>query len=84
MSTALAELINWFTEEAICPLPDATCELQKPLQELPRSPWRPLGGLLVYTDWPERDRFAQLDIEIRAHQIQQARIEAYSRQSRDA
>jgi hypothetical protein len=84
MSTALAEIINWFTEDVVCPLPDATPEIQTRLQRLPQSPWRSLGGLLDYTDWPERDRFVRLDMEIRARQIQQARIEAHSRQFRAA
>ena len=84
MSTALAEISNWFTDEVAFPPAVATPEIQTRLQRLPQSPWRSLGGLLDYTDWPERDRFAQLDMEIRARQIQQARIEAHSRQSRAA
>ena len=33
---------------------------------LPRGRWRSLGEHLDYTDWPERERFAQLDREIKA------------------
>jgi hypothetical protein len=31
----------------------------------PPGPWRSLGQHLDYTDWPERDRFVQLDREIK-------------------
>ena len=42
MSTALAEIINWFTEDAVYPRPEATTEHQTPLQRLPQS--RSLSG----------------------------------------
>jgi hypothetical protein len=31
----------------------------------PPGPWRSLGQHLDYTNWPERDRFLQLDQEIK-------------------
>lgn len=40
--------------------------VSEPLQKLPPGPWRSLGGYLDYTDWPERDRFAELDQAIQA------------------
>jgi hypothetical protein len=83
MSTALAEISNWFTDEVVRP-PAAAPERQTRLQKLPPLLWRSLGGYLDYTDWSERDRFVYLDMEIRAHQIQQARMDAHSRDSRAA
>src|SRR5579863_4709461 len=37
-----------------------------PLRELPPGPWRSSGGYLDYSDWPERERFAELDRAIQA------------------
>jgi hypothetical protein len=34
------------------------------LRELPPGPFRSLGKYLDYTDWPDRDRFMELDREI--------------------
>jgi hypothetical protein len=31
------------------------------LRRLPPGPWRSLGRYLDYTNWPERDRFLELD-----------------------
>jgi hypothetical protein len=36
-------------------------EATSSLHELPPAPWRSLGGYLDYINWPERDRFVQLD-----------------------
>ena len=40
----------------------------KPLQLVPPGPWRSLGGYLDYRDWPDRERFHDLDraIELQA------------------
>jgi hypothetical protein len=35
-----------------------------PQPKLAPYPWRSLGGHLDYTDWPERERFAELDLAI--------------------
>ena len=39
------------------------------LYELPPGPWRSLGGYLDYADWPERERFAELDRSILAKRL---------------
>lgn len=52
------------------------------LQPLPRARWRSLGEHLDYTRWPERERFLELDREIKAaprdpgHQRSEARTQA--------
>jgi hypothetical protein len=38
------------------------------LPELPPSPWRSLGRRLDYTNWGDRERFAELDAAILARQ----------------
>jgi hypothetical protein len=40
--------------------------VRPPLVKLPPGPWRSLGGYLDYTDWPERERFAELDLAIKS------------------
>ncbi len=37
-----------------------------PLEKLPPSRWRSLGGYLNYAEWPERERFAELDRALKA------------------
>jgi hypothetical protein len=39
-----------------------------PLHQLEPGPWRSLGGYLNYTRWPERERFAELDLAIKVRQ----------------
>lgn len=40
---------------------DEPATINPPLRELPPGPWRSSGGYLDYSDWPERERFAELD-----------------------
>lgn len=47
---------------------DEPCGDRPPLVELPPGPWRSLGGYLDYTDWPERERFMELDLAIKSRQ----------------
>lgn len=35
--------------------------LVRPLREVAPGPWRSLGRYLDYTNWPERERFVELD-----------------------
>jgi hypothetical protein len=79
MNTVTAETGDLFTEEFACAPLDAITECQTPLAKLPASPWRSLGEYLDYSAWTGRERFAQLDMEIRARKIQQARINARSK-----
>jgi hypothetical protein len=37
-----------------------------PLEQTPPGPWRSLGSYLDYTDWPDRERFVELDRSIAA------------------
>jgi hypothetical protein len=37
------------------------CPSEVPLSERPAGPFRSLGRFLDYTDWPDRDRFLELD-----------------------
>jgi hypothetical protein len=46
--------------------PGSVPETLSNLNRLPRARWRSLGAHLDYTHWPERDRFLQLDCEIKA------------------
>jgi hypothetical protein len=48
--------------------PNAPRESRLPLQKLKESPWRSLGGYFDYSDWPERDRFMELDKAIASSQ----------------
>jgi hypothetical protein len=79
MNTVTAEIGDLFNEEFACTPLDAITECRACLTKLPASPWRSLGEYLDYTSWEGRERFAQLDMEIRARKIQQARINARSR-----
>jgi len=36
-------------------------ESRPPLQKVAEGPWRSLGGYFDYSDWPDRDRFMELD-----------------------
>jgi hypothetical protein len=36
------------------------------LRRLPPGPFRSLGGFLDYAEWPDRDRFLELDRSLRA------------------
>jgi hypothetical protein len=47
---------------------DEPLTIRQPLSQLPPGPWRSLGGYLDYSDWPERDRFIELDRAIEAGQ----------------
>jgi hypothetical protein len=38
-----------------------TVEVKEPLQRVPESPWRSLGGFLDYSNWHDRERFLELD-----------------------
>lgn len=40
--------------------------VRPPLVKLPPCPWRSLGGYLNYENWPERERFAELDLAIKS------------------
>lgn len=40
------------------------------LRRLPPGPFRSLGGFLDYSNWPDRDRFLELDRALKArHQL---------------
>ena len=41
-------------------------EIKPPLKKVAEGPWRSLGGYFDYTDWPDRDRFMELDKAIAA------------------
>jgi len=43
-------------------------EIPAPLPRLAAGPWRSLGGCFDYKDWPERDRFLELDMLIASSQ----------------
>jgi hypothetical protein len=45
-----------------------TSECSAPLQKLPPSDWRSLGGYFDYGPWSDRDRFMELDRAIAASQ----------------
>jgi hypothetical protein len=44
------------------------CERSAPIQKLPPSPWRSLGGYFDYDQWADRERFMELDRAIAAVQ----------------
>jgi hypothetical protein len=44
------------------------CAERPPLVKLAPAPWRSLGGYLDYTDWPEQERFMELDLAIKTRQ----------------
>ena len=48
-----------------------TYEYTPPLQRLPPSEWRSLGGYFDYSLWADRDRFVELDRAIAASQQSQ-------------
>lgn len=79
MNIVSADVGDLFTEEVACTPTEAITECPSPLAKLPASRWRSLGEYLDYTAWPGRERFAQLDMEITARKIQQARINARSK-----
>jgi hypothetical protein len=66
----LAFLREYTTVEPECEVRDSqigqvsdTClpQISAPLQTLPASPWRSVGGYLDYQGWAARDRFLELD-----------------------
>ena len=46
-------------------------EIGPPLEKLPPSPWRSLGGYFDYCYWADRERFMELDRAIAAAQHSQ-------------
>ena len=46
-------------------------ENSSPLQKLPPSEWRSLGGYFDYCEWVDRERFMELDRAIAANQRSQ-------------
>ena len=81
MSVGTTEINDFFSDELVCPVARTIPEPQPALQKLPCSPWRSLGQYLDYSDWKDRERFAQLDMAIRVQKIRQARIDAVSKTS---
>src|SRR5580658_3414955 len=43
-----------------CSLPEIVCAAPR-LRKLPPGPFRSLGGYLDYEEWPDRERFMELD-----------------------
>jgi hypothetical protein len=39
----------------------AAIETSTPIPRFPPGPWRSLGGYFDYSQWPDRDRFLELD-----------------------
>jgi hypothetical protein len=82
MSVGITEIDDFFADESICPAASENIpEPQPALQKLPPSPWRSLGQYLDYSDWKDRERFAQLDMAISVQRIRQDRIDALSKTS---
>jgi hypothetical protein len=82
MSVGTNEIDDFFGDEFASPAASDTIpEIQPALQKLPASPWRSLGQYLDYSDWKDRERFAQLDVAISVQKIRQDRINALSQTS---
>jgi hypothetical protein len=51
---------------------EATDQMARtPMTQFPCVPWRSLGGFLNYENWPERERFLELDRKIRILRAQE-------------
>ena len=52
---------DWMYREGAAHPPSEPEHQVQPGQKLPPGPFRSLGGYLDYSDWPERERFLELD-----------------------